>query len=244
MEKLNIDTWYNSEVGRQLLSMEKAVVSELLTSVFGYYLVQLDGGYQFQETLQNSSVRHQFSIQSSFPKGGSIVGDSHLLPLATDSIDAIFMPHTLDFSTDYHQVLREVERVLIPEGKVIIIGFNPYSSWGLWRLLQCRKNIPWNAHFISVTRITDWLNLLGFSIDSCIYRYWGIPAKVDWMPNTLRWVSDQLKMHNVAGGGIYIIQATRQISRLTPIMPKWKKAPVLAGAVAESRITTHRENNQ
>jgi ubiquinone/menaquinone biosynthesis C-methylase UbiE len=44
--------------------------------------------------------------------------DLHHLPLAANSIDLVVMPHTLEFAPDPHQMLREVERVLVPEGQV------------------------------------------------------------------------------------------------------------------------------
>jgi ubiquinone/menaquinone biosynthesis C-methylase UbiE len=92
--------------------------------------------------------------------------DFRQLPFAAHSIDLVVMPHVLEFRADPHQILREVERVLIPEGEVLITGFNPISIWGLRRALpNCPGHFPWNGHYLSVRRLKDWLQLLGFEVE-------------------------------------------------------------------------------
>ena len=245
MDDSGIEHWFNSPAGQHLLDTEKDVVAELLSSVFGYYLVQLEGINCFSAVLAGSPVRHHFIMQNNVFINTSIMADSHLLPLATDSIDLIFMPHTLDFSLDYHQVLREVDRVLIADGKLILIGFNPWSSWGLWRYGYNKKNSPWNAHFVPSARVKDWLRLLGFRIDSCQYRAWMPPLGINRLRPLCDSVDQWLQKKQWLGGGIYIIEATRQISRLTPIMPKWKqRSSILGSPIAEPGLGRYSRNNK
>ena len=84
-------------------------------------------------------------------------------PILTDSVDAIVLPHTLELSRDPHQVLREADRSLIPDGHLVILGFNPRSVWGGRRILSRKDGrMPWDARFLGMSRIKDWLGLLGF----------------------------------------------------------------------------------
>ena len=87
------------------------------------------------------------------------------LPVASQTLDLLLLPHVLEFSAHPHQILREAERVLMPEGSLIISGFNPYSLWGLWRMLPYNdREYPWCGRFISLSRIKDWLALLGLEV--------------------------------------------------------------------------------
>ena len=87
-------------------------------------------------------------------------------PIAADSVDAVLLPHTLEFAEDARQVLRETERVLIPEGRLVVIGFNAFSMWGAWRLVRRGQGrVPWCGNFLTPFRISDWLSLLGFDVE-------------------------------------------------------------------------------
>ena len=69
--------------------------------------------------------------ESHAPAGRSAVWCDLLdLPFEAQSVDLIVMPHTLEFTSDPHRLLREAERVLMPEGQLIILGFNSLSLWG------------------------------------------------------------------------------------------------------------------
>lgn len=131
--------------------------------MFGYHLLKL-GTLSSQLSCAASSIRHQCAVA---PEGASlgIIADVDELPIRSGSIDACLLAHLLDFSSDPHQILREVERVLTPDGWIIISGFNPYSLVGLGRLLpNLRRRLPWSARMFSPERVLDWLHLLGFEV--------------------------------------------------------------------------------
>ena len=99
------------------------------------------------------------------PKQGNITASPLALPFLQDTLDLIVLPHTLDLSHDPHQVLREAQRVLIPEGHIVLIAFNPMSMMGLCKLaLMGSKRIPWASHFYTARRLKDWLALLDFTV--------------------------------------------------------------------------------
>ncbi len=218
--------------------MEQASLECLLAECFGYYLLQVGClGLQL-DPLRMSRIKSQVVL---VPKGEDafgnqcVVGDPQHLPVASDSIDTVLLPHTLDFSRNPHQLLREVERVLIPEGHVIIVGFNPWSLWGIWRLLRMRgKQVPWCGHFISAWRVHDWLSLLGFEIKAEQGVMFRPPLRHERMMQRLGFLERIGGRFWSPMSGAYVILAVKRVSRLTPIKPAWKLRPRrIRGSMAE-----------
>jgi SAM-dependent methyltransferase len=156
------------------------------------------------------------------------------LPVATDSVDAVFLPHTLEFAAAPHQVLREAERVLIPEGRVVVIGFNALSLWGLRRVIPgARGRVPWCAGFLTSFRVADWLSLLGFDVE--------MQEMMMFRPPWRRALGRQQSMLDSLGGrfwpmlgGVYAIRAVKRVSTLTPLRPSWQtRRRLLPGGAVE-----------
>ncbi len=162
------------------------------------------------------------------------------LPFASDSIDVVLLSHTLDFSPDPHPLLREVERVLIPEGKLIILGFNPFSLWGAWRLFRLRRrNIPWCGRFLSLSRLDDWLSLLGFEVQQVKRMMFIPPLQQSGLIRQLAIVERLGRRYWPMLSGSYVVQAVKRVSTLTPIEPAWKLGSrVLGGSVIEPTTRT------
>lgn len=221
--------WFGSTPGQELLAMEQVCLEQMLAECFGYYLLQVGCLGLQMDPLRMSRIKSQVVL---VPNEGDayssqcVVSDPQYLPIASDSIDTVLLAHTLDFSRDPHQLLREAERVLIPEGHVIIVGFNPWSLWGAWRILRMRsRKIPWCGHFISPWRMRDWLSLLGFEIKAEQGLMFRPPLRQTRMMQRLGFLER-------AGGyfwsplsGVYVILAVKRVSRLTPIKPAWKLRP-------------------
>ncbi|MCW8945638.1 MAG: class I SAM-dependent methyltransferase [Sedimenticola sp.] len=233
-------SWFGSTPGRELLAQEELVLERLLSECFGYYLLQVGCVGQQIEPLKMSRIQSQIVLlekegDSVGSTHGCVVSDPRHIPIASDSVDAVLLTHTLDFTRDPHQLLREVERVLIPEGHVIITGFNPWSLWGLWQLFRLRsKQVPWCGHFISSWRLHDWLALLGFEVKDEQPIMFRPPLRHEG-------VMQQLDFLERLGGrfwsplsGAYVILAVKRVSRLTPIKPAWKlRTKSLRGGVVE-----------
>ena len=222
------------------------MVESLLPSLFGYFALQIGQFNRSAEQLEGWRVKHRFFLDPSPTGNGQasrIKADPLQLPVATDSIDVILLPHTLDFSPDPHQLLREAERVLIPEGRLLVVGFNSLSLWGLRRLLAGRKNraIPWCGHFLSVKRMQDWLSLLGFDVERCEMLMFRPPCRNQLLMQRLEFMELTGARWCQLLGGSYVIQAVKRESTLTPIRPRWKSAAnMLAGEAV--RPTTRSSN--
>ncbi len=233
--------WYHSEVGQALGDQEQYQLDEVLSNLFGYHLVQLGHPLE-RDLLEASRIHHRVVVESESENvpAVSCLSDFCALPFASDSLDVVVLPHTLEFEHDPHQLLREVERTLIPEGHVVILGFNPWSLWGWLRVLVgWRHHVPWCGHFFSTLRIRDWLALLGF--DTVLVRgyFYRPPIQHKGVLQRLlpleRWGGHWWPF---AGAG-YILVAKKRVTTLTPIKPRWRSQRILGGRLAEP--TTHRE---
>ncbi len=227
--------WYASSLGEALDREEQEVLRRVLGNLFGYYLLFV--GSPKRECMLESRVSRQMvlDIGREVEHFGArqIQGRPEAMPVQTDILDVIVLPHILEFSDNPHEVLREVDRVLIPEGHVVVAGFNPYSIWSLWRLaLGWRHLIPWCGHFISTTRLKDWLALLGFDIVAVHYYFYRPPIQHTGLLRRLAFLDRLGRFLPFMGGG-YVLVARKKVSTLTPIRPRWRAARKLAPGLVE-----------
>jgi SAM-dependent methyltransferase len=229
------ETWYGSGLGREVAAQEAACLAEMLEGIFGHYLLQVGGHDVFREAMATSHVRHAVTLPPRLQPGGwgmRIAASPEAMPIASDSLDAVFLPHTLDFAGDPRQVLRETERVLIPEGRLLIFGFNALSPWALVRLARPGR-MPWCGGFLTRYRVADWLSLLGFDVEMQRMLVFQAP----WGGS--RWCSGSMfaslgSRYWPALGGIYALRAVKRVSTLTPLRPSWKtRRKLLPGGAVE-----------
>src|SRR5690606_29127659 len=139
---------------------EQAYFDAAVADIFGYHALQL--GLEQVDLLRASRIPLRVTAAPSGAAG--LRADFRDLPIESNAVDLMVLPHTLEFSEHPHQVVREVARVLRPEGHVIIAGFNPLSLWGLRRSIGRRRDFPWNGRFIHLARVKDWFALVGLEI--------------------------------------------------------------------------------
>jgi len=163
----------------------------------------------------------------------ALVTDAAALPFPAASLDLVVLPHTLEFSADPHQVLREVERVLVPEGRVVISGFNPASLWGFRQgraRLGARVGLPGAPHlflpdageFIGPWRLRDWLRLLSFEVESDRFGCYRPAMKTDkWLQRTA-WMDRAGARWWPIFGAVYFVVAVKRVRGMRLLGPAWK----------------------
>lgn len=254
--------WFHTPPGRYTLAWEQSQFDAALADVFGYHAVQL--GLPALDTLVANRMPHRWyaelggglqdeapAVTASLPGASgaapapvaarwktALVTDSTALPFPEASVDLVVLPHTLEFSADPHATLREVQRVLVHEGRVAISGLNPASLWG-WR--QYRAHVyrslgsgslylPDGCEFIGHWRLRDWLRLLEFELESVAFgcyrpavRSAGALARFEWMDRMgARWWP--------VLGAAYVAVAVKRAQGAKLVGATWKKAPVVSGA--------------
>jgi len=214
--------WFQSPQGEAVLRAEEEAIHAALEKLFGYHILQL--GFSEQHSLiEQSPVGHKIVFSPNFRAGSTrAVASNEALPLSSDSIDVVVIHHALDFAANSHRVLREATRVLRPGGHMLIVGFNPYSYWGFWRLFKRKKNMPWLGKFISKGRVSDWLKLLDLHIDSISYGLHFMPLKMTRLLSRAQSLENFGNKVRSPFGGAYFIHCINQAMPVTPILPKWR----------------------
>lgn len=227
--------WFATAPGKRLLEMEHQVLDRLSQGLFGYYLAQIQGGGHTLDWLVDSPIQRKLllAVNRDDVVAPSIQACSETLPLATASVDAVILPHTLDFALDPHRVLREVERVLIPGGHVIILGFNPVSIWGLGHLLLRNSDqTPWSGHFIPYRRVVDWLSVLGFDIELSDVCAFAPPVAHQRWVESLHWMETLGRRFMPSFAGVYALRAVKRVSTARPIKMRMQRLRTFKPSVA------------
>lgn len=230
-----LESWLESPLGRQVISWEHEVLDKAVADVFGFNALQL-GMPQCDFLRSNRIPLRQKACGANI---ADVCCDLTALPFAAQSVDLIVLPHMLEFHEDPHQVLREIERVLIPEGQLFITAFNPLSLWGVRKKMMRRHTtFPWNGDYLSLLRLKDWLKLLGFEIDRGAFGCYTPPCHQE------KWLR-RLHFMEAAGdrwwgfaGGVYVLRAIKRVRGMRLIEPKWRRTALPARAlhpVAEKR---------
>lgn len=214
--------WFETPLGQHLLSREMRYFDHAVSDVFGFNAVQV-GMPQF-DFLRNSRI--PLRVKTAMEPIASVRANPMFLPFESQSLDLLALPHVLEFSANPHQVLREAERVLRPEGRLVLAGFNPRSLWGLARTFKGGDGgYPWNGSFLNISRVKDWMVLLGLEVAAgsmCCYR----PPinRENWL-RRLRFMEPAGDRWWAMGGGVYFLQAVKRVQGMNVILPEWK-APV------------------
>lgn len=225
-----LQAWLSSTAGQYLQTKEQVLYDQAVVDLFGFNALQM--GCAQLELLRNSRIPNRFVASEYATETAKIQINcsDDFLPFADMSIDLLLLPHRLEFSERPHQTLREAARVMMPEGHLVISGFNRLSLWGVTagfkKVVFKNVSYPWSGKFIGITRLKDWLSLLGFeviSVEMCCH----IPPfeQPSWHKRFA--IFDKVSSRRCAMlGGVYFIVAKKRVVGMTPIKPNWKLTPL------------------
>jgi SAM-dependent methyltransferase len=169
----SLELWLRSPRGRRLLSLEERELKRVLPDLFGRHVLQIGNWGRGQQLLTASEMLHRAVIGTVPDLGAQALAEPERLPIHDKSVDAVLLPHCLEFSRSPYPVLREVNRILSDRGRLIVLGFNPWSAWAWRQAVGLRyRAFPPGARFVSVGRLCDWLDLLDFEV--CEVRRYGV----------------------------------------------------------------------
>ncbi len=225
---ISLDEWLTTPLGQHLLARESAYFDTVVADMFGFNAVQI--GHPELDLLRNCRIPKRYRV--GYDGVVALRADVELLPFASQSMDLVVIPHTLEFAAHPHQVLREVERILMPEGHLIVSGFNPRSLWGASRWIKQREGeFPWCGRFITLPRLKDWLSLLGFETQGGSMCCYTPPF------SQARWLQRFAFMEAAGdrwwamGGGVYFIKAVKRVQGMRLITPNWREPAVKSAAL-------------
>ncbi len=227
--------WFGESPGRSLQAIESHRLREVWPHLYGTTVLQLGciGGMDLLDCcVAPTRIVLDLPGTGGLRPPGLVAGVPEALPFDTRSVDLVLLPHTLEFSADPHQVLREVERVLSPEGYAVILGFNPFSLWGGWRLFaRGGGRVPWCGQFIQLTRIKDWLKLLGFDLTRGRMLFYRPPLRNEAVMDRLYFLDRMGDRWWPLAGAVYLLVARKRVAGMIRLRPAWTARAVLANAV-------------
>lgn len=239
---IDLHAWFQTPAGRYLLEWESRHIDVAVADVFGYHALQL--GLPSLDALRANRMPYQWlalehAVPPAAPPVRAVALRTHFaaLPFPASSIDLLVLPHTLELTDDPHAALREVERVLVPEGRVVITGLNSASLWALRqrrahlyrRFADTELFLPNAGEFIGYWRLRDWLRLLGLEVERGQFGCYRAAT------NTQKWL-DRLQWMDRLGarwwpifGAAYFLVAVKRVKGMRLLGPAWKTQPVMAG---------------
>ena len=249
--------WLQTPPGRYLLEWERTQVDDAVADIFGYHALQL--GVPELDGLRANRMPHQWlatqqvSADLTTPRlQPAFLTDFAALPFSASSLDLVFLPHTLEFSSDPHATVREVGRVLVPEGRVVICGLNPLSLWGArqyrahfyQRMGFGHLFLPDGGQFIGYWRLRDWLRLLGFEVEVGRFGcYRPAVGSAQWLQR-FEWMDSAGPRWWPIFGAAYFLVAVKRVRGMRLLGPAWKAAPVRgAKPVSVARVRSNARNN-
>ena len=215
-----LSDWFFSSLGRYVASVDQSYFDAEVADVFGYNAFQI--GLPEHDLLRSNRMPLRCAMASS--GGAPLLAEDQALPIRSGVADLVILPHALEFSDNPHEVLREVERILMPEGHVILSGFNPWSLWGARRFLSRRQADPWGGQFVSLARIKDWLALLGFEVTSGRMGCHLPPIANDKWRQRFAFMEKAGDRWIPFAGGVYFLHGIKRVQGMRLITPKWKSA--------------------
>jgi len=226
MNSTAMKQWWETPLGTAFFDREKEIVSPMITHLFGFHALLL-GESSFLSVFEDSPILHQICLNiaaiTPLSPGSAVCARQDKLPIMQDAIDLVYLAHALELVKNPHEVLREAYRVLVPEGHVVITGFNPWSLWGFLRwLLRWTECAPWQGQFISLLRLKDWLNLLGFDVVTCFPFFSRPPINHAGVLQQLSVLERWGRRFWPFGNAGYVVLAKKRVMTLTPIKPVFR----------------------
>ena len=271
---IELAQWLQSPPGRYLLAWEQRELDRTVSDIFGFHALQL--GLVELEALRANRMPHRWvaseSLREPAPRADllppvdealstllpldhavALHCDFEALPFPSQSLDLVVLAHALELARDPHDTLREVERVLRPEGRVVIVGFNPASLWGLrqrgghWRQRLGGSGplyLPSAGDFIAYGRVRDWLRLLGFEVERGRFGCWRPPLRSDSALARMAWMDGLGARAWPVLGAVYLVEAVKRVRglRLVGLARQRKRLPQAAPA-AVARAQSHPQHS-
>lgn len=262
---IDLHPWLAMAPGQSLLDWEQQQMDRLVADVFGFHALQL--GLPELDALRANRMPHRWlavdtAYQTWSPpaelaplvhepvqgEAGLVTGaplglrcDFEALPFPSSSLDLVVLPHALELARDPHHTLREVERVLVPEGRVVIAGFNPASLWGLWQRMgrwgaSSALVLP-QGEFIAYWRLRDWLRLLDLEVEAGCFGCYRPMVRQQRSWDRLAWMENAGDRWWPVLGAVYFVVAVKRVHgmHLVGKVRRSRMSPAAAPAVVAQR---------
>ena len=228
--------WYQTPLGQYLFDELQEKLEPVLSTSFGYYALQIGSLGESQVLLEACRVKHKFVLDR-MTVAADLQAYASLLPVTSDSVDLVVIVHRLSNTQTPHALLREAARILIPEGRLIIIDFNPLSFWGIRHFFQAwLEQIPWSGHYYSARRLTDWMKLLGFDRQQYLRVGYLPPIQRPRLLSYLSWLEKGMRKWLRFSSALNVLIYNKNVIPMTAVRQRWSARSILPGNVARPTV--------
>lgn len=241
----HLKDWFDSDLGKSVSHDEKLELAKIITNYFGYHLLHV-GSIGDAAWLTASPIRHKIFVDaaaSNHGLGNVVQANYQQLPFAPNSIDVALLSHVLEFEKSPEKILQEIADTLIPEGYMIIFGFNPFSLWGIRAWFKKKRGYPWQGHFVSIRKLRKWLRACDCTIDSYKTFCFQLPIASKHLRRHLRFVKSIGQTCWPTNGAIYCLIARKEVATLTPIRFSWRVEKVQFSKKRVTQMDTRRSRD-
>ena len=265
---IELAQWLATPAGRYLLQWEQQQLDVAVVDLFGFHALQL--GLPELDALRTNRMPHRWlasdvdrvdslpliaAEDETTPSQPPVVlqCDFDALPFPAASLDLVVLPHTLELARDPHRALREVERVLVPDGRIVVVGLNPASLFGLRQRMGQMKHrlglgdgrlfLPHAGEFIGYWRLRDWLRLLSFEVDRGRFGCYRPPFRTQRWLERLGWLEDTGDRWWPVLGAVYFLVATKRVRGMRLVGLARNEVPKAHAAPAVVTNRNHRTHN-
>lgn len=229
----HLEAWFAGPLAAMLLDQERAIVAQSLECAFGLHCLQVGAWGEPDTFLSLARTRRTALVAGRDARGVALVALPDALPLQSDSVDVMLLPHTLEFAAEPHEVLREAGRVLTGEGELLVLGFEPLGGWSVRHAFTRGGFPPGRIRTIPAHRLADWLKLLGFEVGAA-ERFLYVPPLASLQTGRARGVIERIGRRAWPRlSGAYLLHARKRVHSLTPVRMRNRLRTAVIGGLAE-----------
>jgi SAM-dependent methyltransferase len=235
----SLSSWFSTPQGAYVLDWELAQFDSAVDDVFGFRAMQI--GLPEVDFLRQNRIPWRFSL--ALEPGAAVAADALQLPIESQSLDLVVLPHVLEGHHNPHDVLREAERVLRAEGQIVISGFNTLSLWRLRQITADKAHAPWDARFIGLMRLREWLRVLGFELNGGMFGCYAPPFRDRLWLDRFGFMEKAGARWWPIAGGMYVVRAIKRVHGMRVVTPAWRVERARRRALAAIPQRSHKNHD-